>query len=41
MGQSNGPSSAPRWLQYYRYVTPAEAFAVQTTAIIYDAERNR
>jgi hypothetical protein len=25
---------APRWLQYYRYVTPAEAYAVATAHII-------
>src|SRR5688572_27930302 len=25
---------APRWLQYYRYVGPAEAYAVETSKVV-------
>jgi hypothetical protein len=27
-------ATASRWLQFYRYVTPAEAYAVETTNIV-------
>jgi len=34
MAQQPAEDPAPRWIKYYRYVTPAEAYAVETTNII-------
>ena len=34
MAHPLAPRTAPRWLKYYRYATPAEAYAVETSNII-------
>lgn len=34
MAHPPAPDPAPRWLKYYRYVSPAEAYAVETSNVI-------